>query len=1224
MFAVTLPPLLAKKLRDDSEGEAPFEEMESRFASCMELPMEEALRIEHADIVVGIPFYNEAKTLPHVVQTAVEGLEQFFPEATSVVIAAGSPAGREALDAVQLLPRGRKVGQISFLLEDGLLEGKGWGIRAILMLADKLGADVALMEADLTTHTKGGHTHGLTPEWVGMLLEPIRSSDFDMVLSSFDLPPFDSPLCGQLAHPLLAAIYDCPIRCLLGGQWGIARHLLPTYLTNPHHAWETESSGYGVDSWLATAAIVQGAKICEAHLGTKRHRRLGGKSDIVFRQLSTALFDHVVRDSEWWRRSRATAGSPASIRLPVLGLAQTSTWGSLEIEPEVLVRKYQEGFDAFYSLYERVFREDTCLELERQAQIKATAFEFPPRLWTEVIYDLLLAYAFDSSLSRGDLVDALVPLHDGFSATRAADLMRLSGRLKALPQGERDRLLSVVAQSQEEELVDEFRRQLPRFVSDWTQKAEALRPPVPPVTYREFIPGVPLIVPTEMTGVEGNVVTANALYTSIFDRHKEDFERFVYERLGVPRRAGSLNITLAIKDFLRQVEDTLLPGTNMMTLEGAEVAVEVVIENFPHEEGFGLTSEMAQRLLEEHPPMTLLTRMGHTNLADLLEERDPRDMLALAPWAEPPEYMDAVFDLLLEELVPEHFEATPIRPVVVRHEDFPSLVELTSSTALDKLTCRIVVSNLHKGMGGEYPGLRYLTTIAKDIVEAERFGSIWKRFASDRKEFGRRVINSIEGHWGRDPLSAHSIFEDGNQRVLVERIRQLADNIESLADEGEAFKVIADNLRAVADSYHLALVLPDGKFVTCSAWSWAHYSFKGGRASPPPLSTRVERDWASREFLMEYYKALGGEEKDVEDKVVELMGEGRESDDLAEILLGTHTEAERLVPSAQGATAPEQPKAGPMERFAGNPILLPVGQHPWESKYVLNPGAIKLDGTVYLIYRACGEDGVSRLGLAISEDGFSVTERLSQPIFEPRGRADRKGCEDARLTLIGDRLCMAYTAYDGRVAQIALASLGLEDFVKRRWSKWRSHGFIFPRFTDKDAALFPVQFDGKYAMLHRVDPHIWITFSSHLRGPWSRKEHMILAGSTSGMMWDGHKIGAGAQPIKTEYGWLLITHGVDYARVYRLGVMLLDLADPAELRYRSPNFVLSPESEWELGKGPESWVSNVVFSCGAVPLRDDKDVLDAEDELIVYYGAADTVICAATVTVGALIPEELR
>jgi predicted GH43/DUF377 family glycosyl hydrolase len=127
------------------------------------------------------------------------------------------------------------------------------------------------------------------------------------------------------------------------------------------------------------------------------------------------------------------------------------------------------------------------------------------------------------------------------------------------------------------------------------------------------------------------------------------------------------------------------------------------------------------------------------------------------------------------------------------------------------------------------------------------------------------------------------------------------------------------------------------------------------------------------------------------------------------------------------------------------------------------------------------------------------------------------------------------------------------------------------------------------------------------------------------MMWDARKIGAGAQPLKTKYGWLLITHGVDYDHVYRLGVMLLDLADPARLIYRSPNYILEPAEQWELGKGDESWVPNVVFTCGAVPRREDHIFfLDAADEILIYYGASDTVMGVATAKVGDLIPEKFR
>jgi len=504
------------------------------------------------------------------------------------------------------------------------------------------------------------------------------------------------------------------------------------------------------------------------------------------------------------------------------------------------------------------------------------------------------------------------------------------------------------------------------------------------------------------------------------------------------------------------------------------------------------------------------------------------------------------------------------------------------------------------------------------------FGQVWQGFASERKNFGLKVIESIEGHWGRAPLSAHSIFEAAIHRSVATRLRQIAEAIATKNPGNKDRLALADDLRSVADSYHLALSLPDGGFVTCSAWSWASYSFKGGRTSPSPLSAHVERDWTSREFLLEYFTAAGGNIEDMVGKVTELMGQGRAQEDLAQLVLGTEKEASEIMPKGTACPIEGQSPAGMLKRYAHNPALKPVKDHPWESRYVLNAGAIKLDGKIYMVYRALGEDNVSRLGLAVSDDGFRFTHRLDHPIFEPEEKADAQGCEDPRLTRMGDHIYMTYTAYDGMTAQIALASIPVDAFLHRRWKAWKRHGMVFPGIMNKDATLFPEQFNGKFAMLHRVDPLMWVTFSPHLSCPWPRKMHKILAGATCGMMWDATKIGGGSQPIKTRFGWLLITHGVDYAFIYRLGVMLLDLENPAKLLYRSPNFILEPEDEWELGEGERSWVPRVVYTCGAVPRNGEKGILDADDELIVYYGAADSVICAATAFIGDLIPERFR
>ncbi len=156
---------------------------------------------------------------------------------------------------------------------------------------------------------------------------------------------------------------------------------------------------------------------------------------------------------------------------------------------------------------------------------------------------------------------------------------------------------------------------------------------------------------------------------------------------------------------------------------------------------------------------------------------------------------------------------------------------------------------------------------------------------------------------------------------------------------------------------------------------------------------------------------------------------------------------------------------------------------------------------------------------------------------------------------------------------------------------------------------------------HRIDPNMWVSYLESLTCPWPRTGQQIVTGPRSGMMWDGIKIGAGAQPIKTTHGWLNIYHGVDYERTYRLGVLFMDLADPARVIYQSPNPILAPETDFEIGthEGRDYWVPHVVFACGAVPAV-DKAVIEPEDEIFVYYGAADTSIGVAKGKLCDLVP----
>jgi predicted GH43/DUF377 family glycosyl hydrolase len=647
--------------------------------------------------------------------------------------------------------------------------------------------------------------------------------------------------------------------------------------------------------------------------------------------------------------------------------------------------------------------------------------------------------------------------------------------------------------------------------------------------------------------------------------------------------------------------------------DGISKVINNLFEIFPHGKVMSVKWEILQKLLNEFPPRNLVLRLKFNSLRELLDNMDVRDILTLAHFTEDRDYFYAIFHWLQDNLRPDSFEEIELKPMVVNRNDFPGSGQLREISDLNRLTARIAVMNLGKGIGGKYPKLRYFTRIAKSIVEAEHFSKLWKTYTRERKEVGRKFVNSLLGHYGKALFSAHHVFENWHHREYVNRLRDLALNLK------QQDKIIeAENIDLMAKGHGLSLVMGDGTFLPCSAWTWASFSFRGGEGLPTPLFLHVERDWFNHDLLEEIYKDMGYNPKEIMRQVSVYISQGRESINLADAMLGVKPPREEIVVQE----LEYWPHARPLIRYREEPILSPINEHSWENRFVLNTAALRINDKVYLFYRAFGNDGVSRIGLAIS-DGYNIIERLDEPVFAPLQDHEKKGCEDARVSIINDEIFMLYTAYDGVVAQIAVASITVKDFFDRKFESWVRRGLAFPGLWDKDAILFPEKIKGQYVIYHRIEPSIWVAYSDKLSFPWPRVGHKIIMGPRSGMMWDSLKIGAGAQPIKTKFGWLLIYHGVDMEMVYRLGVVLADLKDPGRILYRSPNAILAPETECEIGEKGGCWVPNVVFTCGAVP-EEDKEILDENDKILVYYGAADTNICLATGSVGELVPEEVR
>lgn len=300
-----------------------------------------------------------------------------------------------------------------------------------------------------------------------------------------------------------------------------------------------------------------------------------------------------------------------------------------------------------------------------------------------------------------------------------------------------------------------------------------------------------------------------------------------------------------------------------------------------------------------------------------------------------------------------------------------------------------------------------------------------------------------------------------------------------------------------------------------------------------------------------------------------------------------------------------------LRKYAGNPILSPQG-NGWESKDVFNPAAVVKDDQVYLLYRAedqtgAGQwNGTSRIGLAISRDGIHF-ERQSEPVIDCTEDYEYPGgCEDPRITRIADCYYLTYTAFDGYLARLCMATS--TDLVH-----WTKQGPMLPDFRlpdgqawTKSGAILPESIDGNYVM-YFGDSSIWLATSEDLLH-WTYRKEPVLSPASEDGAFDSVLVEPGPSPFLTEDGIVVIYNGASPLsdgshrgprRIrYATGLAVFDSSNPTRLLHRSLRPSLEPSADQEL----VGQVDNVVFSEGLVTFK---------DRWLLYYGMADSHIGVA-------------
>lgn len=295
-----------------------------------------------------------------------------------------------------------------------------------------------------------------------------------------------------------------------------------------------------------------------------------------------------------------------------------------------------------------------------------------------------------------------------------------------------------------------------------------------------------------------------------------------------------------------------------------------------------------------------------------------------------------------------------------------------------------------------------------------------------------------------------------------------------------------------------------------------------------------------------------------------------------------------------------------LTRYDRNPILSATG-NKWENLNVSNAAAAVYDNKVYLLYRAEGEerrDGPNswprtNIGLAVSENGYDIAFRRPDPVFTS-SQTDpwlEFGCEDPRISKIGDTYYIVYVG----MSRFGHFGDRLRYAITLDFEHFEDKGLLMPQLEQRTSGFLPGKINDEFILFHRPMPNLWMSRSKDLK---SWHDSLCILETKPGS-WYENKLGIGAPPLETEYGWLLFWHGKNNRREYALGIMLLDKDDPAKIIKFQEEPILTCEMPFE----KNGFVNNVIYTNGVVRFQ---------DKYFVYYGCCDRCLAVATIEVSTI------
>lgn len=365
--------------------------------------------VQQADIVIGIPSYNNARTIGHVVQAAHAGLAKYFSQFSAVIVNSDGGSKDNTRDVVlgsaapdshllMLTTPLKAVHRLSFPYHG--IPGKGSAFRMIFQMAKDLNAKACcVVDSDLRS---------ITPEWIDLLLRPVLFANFDFVAPYYHRHKYDGTITNSIIYPLTRSLYGQRLRQPIGGDFGMSNALFCRYLERDD--WETDVARFGIDIWMTTIAVAEGFRVCQSFLGAKLHDAKDPGSDLsaMLQQVVGSVFALMQEyDSAWRTRNGSTDAALFGFRYDV-GLEP------IQVNVERMLGLFRKGGEDLAEIWQLALRPDTLRSL-----LKLTRYEGPKEqfrlddeLWVRIIYEFACA-SRDKRLERGHLLRSITPLYLG-------------------------------------------------------------------------------------------------------------------------------------------------------------------------------------------------------------------------------------------------------------------------------------------------------------------------------------------------------------------------------------------------------------------------------------------------------------------------------------------------------------------------------------------------------------------------------------------------------------------------------------------------------------------------------------------------------------------------------------------------------------------------------------------------------------------------------------------